>query len=585
MQGLKTLVRIATLVGFAAAALIFPIGAAHADVVMNASMSWPSGAGVGATSLPASFTVQNANTSPQQNDTLTITVMRLAPSCAVIRSGANVCPSPDPGVYTLTGQAIGKSGTGCAGNLFNRSSPDASGVVTLTPTVGSVVLQPPGGTTGSDRCTVELFVDVTKVPSTDVDPGAPGIQTSTNLYIQATSSPSGLNPAVGVSLETTVNPGIPGLSTAASVVPPGTAVKDTATLTRAGNGPTPTGSVTFQLYGPNDNSCAGTPQTSTQIVMNGTATSPNFATPMPGVYRFTATYNGDANYMSRFALCNDPGETVTAGQSGAFPGVSVFRPSNGGWYFNNPPAAATYGASGDLAVPGDYDGDGKVDMAVYRPSVGTWYIHNSSTNTDTVRNYGVSSDIPVPAAYDGTGKTDIAVYRPSTGTWYIHNTNGPDTIITFGGIAGDIPVPGDWEGTGKADLAIYRPSSGTWFIRQSSGTVTAVNYGGNTGDIPVPGDYDGDGKTDMAIYRPSVGTWYIHNSGAGTDRLLNYGVSTDQPVPGDYKHNGTANIAVFRPSTAAWYIRNTDGTDTIVTFGIASDQPLPLPYAIRHLFF
>ncbi|MDP9074858.1 MAG: VCBS repeat-containing protein, partial [Actinomycetota bacterium] len=273
------------------------------------------------------------------------------------------------------------------------------------------------------------------------------------------------------------------------------------------------------------------------------------------------------------------------GRAPAFPGVSVFRPSNGGWYFNSPPAAASYGASGDIAVPGDYGGDGKVDMAVYRPSVGTWYIHNSSTGTDTLLNYGVSSDIPVPAAYDGTGKTNIAVYRPSTGAWYIRNTNGTDTIVTFGGIGGDIPVPGDWEGTGKADLAIYRPSSGTWFIRQASGTVTATSYGGNTGDIPVPGDYDGDGKVDMAIYRPSVGTWYIRNSGTGTDRLLNYGVSTDQPVPGDYPHAGRADIAVFRPSTAAWYIHNTDGSDTIVTFGLSSDQPLPLPYAIRHVFF
>ena len=56
------------------------------------------------------------------------------------------------------------------------------------------------------------------------------------------------------------------------------------------------------------------------------------------------------------------------------------------------------------------------------PSTGVWFIINSASSAGRVQQWGVPGDIPVPGDYDGDGKTDIAVYRPSTGVWFIINS-------------------------------------------------------------------------------------------------------------------------------------------------------------------
>lgn len=118
------------------------------------------------------------------------------------------------------------------------------------------------------------------------------------------------------------------LTTQASpAVQMGGLIHDTATLS---GGVAPTGTIVFELFGPNDATCTATPAfTSTVTVAgNGSYASAGFTPISVGIYRWIATYGGDAANVASATACNDANEsaTISAGppQIGITPTLSAW---------------------------------------------------------------------------------------------------------------------------------------------------------------------------------------------------------------------------------------------------------------------
>ena len=254
-------------------------------------------------------------------------------------------------------------------------------------------------------------------------------------------------------------------------------------------------------------------------------------------------------------------------------------------------------------LAGDFNGDSRTDIACYNSTNGSWNVglsnghgfdvgvpwHNGPTLAG-----GAGADKPltdrcVYGDFDGDGKTDIACLVSSTavpdkGNWSValSTGNGWSTSLWTGasptGASEQVSgacLAADFNGDRRQDIACYSAADHVWHVAISTGTTFRSSAWANgpviTGDIGPPqavvpshcvlGDFNGDGNADIACYTGTSGSdefngkWsmgFSTGSGWSTVEWLGQPVPIskkdgwivgDQCITGDFNGDGRTDMA------------------------------------------
>lgn len=218
--------------------------------------------------------------------------------------------------------------------------------------------------------------------------------------------------------------------------------------------------------------------------------------------------------------------------------VATSQLRDGSWLLGEDRPESDFGLDGAIPLIGDFDGDGRDDLAIYRD--GEWFLDLNGNDRwddeDVAINLGDERDRPVVGDWNGDGRDDIGVYRAPA------SSNA-------------VPVAGDFTGRGRDTIGLFQ--SGKWQLDlDGDGQLTSADptlHFGEAGDIPVVGDFDGDGRDEIGVFRQ--GKWIIDSNHNGridaADQVFELGGAGDLPVVGDFNGDGRVEPGIYRASPAA----------------------------------
>jgi hypothetical protein len=244
-------------------------------------------------------------------------------------------------------------------------------------------------------------------------------------------------------------------------------------------------------------------------------------------------------------------------------------------------------SNGGYLTTGDFNGDGKQDVAI-AIGVGTAgqvsvFLGNGdgTLKTPAITSVAPSSPLGIAAAdLNGDGKLDLLVPEGYSSQTYALLGKGDGTFSApapAANASGGIVVT-DLNGDGKPDLVV-----GTDFVRtflgNGDGTFTfkvAYLIVGATGDMTV-GDFNGDGKQDIA-----AANQVLLGNGDGTfkDSSALHGLLVSAGAGGDFNGDGVPDMAVLTYSIPA--VNSGDSISILIgdrkgNFSVTHTYALPEP--------
>jgi ABC-type anion transport system duplicated permease subunit len=313
-----------------------------------------------------------------------------------------------------------------------------------------------------------------------------------------------------------------------------------------------------------------------------------------GAYSLTATVTGTGSFTH---AVTGTISFLDASHSNAVLGTQALGASTLGLNFAN--AQTLSGGSAGVAV-GDFNGDGKLDMAVTNSNDATLHIYlgvgGGTFTAGQVISIGNGSSAIAVGDFNGDGKLDLATayYGDNTVTVLLGNGNGTFTATGTSPGTGAGPngiATGDFNGDGNADLAVANSVDGTVTILHGDGLggFTAVSTP-SVGNWPVSiavGDFNHDGNLDLAVANLNGNTVTILlGAGNGTFTAAAASpVTGNGPsfiVAGDFNGDGKIDLATANQNdnTVTVLLGNNDGSFAPTVASPASgSNPLALAVA------